>query len=337
VFRPWQRPGRALSLPLAIAALFATSRSAADEGQDVKWHVSPYVNARATDTGHSLALGVDAQPSPLSIFGARLAAIVQKAAPDQAQAEVSSERYMFGLDLLLFTELGRGKQKDGAPAVSVFGAGVETTWLFAKYPFQPYGAPPQSTFGYSFNVELRGWWFTTLRPPAVLSTPDTGKLLLGGRPPANPVDQSAWLTEPQIRLSYGRRALEVDDSYVVLPRTPGGLQFAEKAKLAPPFHVPSASLLLAAPLSPPESRFAFGPAVRFTAFGRADTWAPWAGSGRGRLELWLYYFAWTEEPAIRIGVAPFLDARVYGASMLRDDVVGGVTLELRASTSRLEY
>lgn len=342
--------GRAASLALGLALLVTSTRGAAEAGAGagLKWRVGPFFNARATDTGQAVALGIDANPSSLSTFGGRLSAIVQKASPNELQAEASNARYAFGVSLLLLGEFGRAKPKDAgakpkeaaapeAADVSVFGAGLETSWFFANYQYQPYGRP-HTVLGYSFNVEARGFWFTTLRPPTILSTPTTGALIAGNRPPAEAVNHGAWLTQPQIRLGYGRRVQEAPDSYVVLPPLPGGLQLAERMKLTPPSYLPAATVLLAMPISPPSGRFAFGPALRFTAWGPADTWSVWseASSGRGRLELWLYHFVWNDSPAVRVGIAPFLDTPLYGPTP-RDGLVGGALLEVRASTSRLEY
>lgn len=333
--------GRATALALGLAALAVTTRGAAEAGVALKWRVDPFFNARASDTGQAVAIGIEAYPSSLSTFGGRLSAIVQRANPNDPHAEASNARYAFGASLLLLGELGRAKPDAGAAPgsakISVLGAGIETSWYFASYLFNPYGRA-QTVFGYSFNVEARGWWFTSLGRPATLATPTTGALITGSRPPAEPVNHRAWLAQPQIRVGYGRRVVEAPDSYVVLPPLPGGLQLAERMKLAPPSYIPAATVLLAMPISPPSGRFAFGPALRVTALGPANTWDFWseASSARARLELWLHYFAWNDSPAIRVGIAPFLDAPLYGPAQ-RDGFTGGAVLEVRAATSRLEY
>jgi hypothetical protein len=84
------------------------------------------------------------------------------------------------------------------------------------------------------------------------------------------------------------------------------------------------------------SWLAFAPALRLSTLGGAGVREPFSQAGRASVDLRLYYFAFDEGPALRVGVGPYLDARLHGSDR-RDEIVGGAVLELRAATSRLEY
>jgi hypothetical protein len=333
---------RAALIPAAIAVLAAAEPASAQDRAKATWPVGPFVSAAVSESSYNIEAGVESYPSPVSAIGARFAAIFRKTDPEVARAEVSTERPSLGLKAQLLTEFGRGSRPEhgtlSAPDLSLFGAAIEGQWTFAKYDFRPAAGPARSVIEHSWAIGLRGWWFTTLRPPQALEGCAEGQIEKGTRPPPRPTRYSAWLTQPQLQVAYGRNAVDAEDSYVVVGRNPEGLQLVERMKLTPPAVRSVAAIQFAMPISPPSSRLAFAPALRLGASGADGQWEPFSRAARARVDLRLYYFAFDQGqgPALRIGMGPYLDARLYGNDR-RDEIVGGAVLELRASTSRLEY
>jgi hypothetical protein len=283
---------------------------------------------------------VEYYPSPTSDIGGRLTASVQKSDPDTSSAEVSNESLNIGVRLQLLTEFGRGKLRRGPftgdGGVSLFGLGFNGWWGLARYDFNPGAGGTTSVLRHSWSSELRGWWFVSGGKHTAVNA--VSPTVLRGSGPVIDTNQAyaAWLLQPQLRMGFERKWEEAEDSYVVQAVGSNGLQLAEKMKLSPPDAVPKLSITMAVPIEPPQYRFAFGPAVRFSAKGQPGTWDPFSSVGRVRAEFWMYYFAFDSESAVRVGVAPFLDVRAYGTDKREGMVAGGV-IELRTSVSRLEY
>lgn len=324
-------------LAVALAGFWGTN-ALAEEPPEAKGSINPYINAKVTDEGKTVDLGIESYPAASSL-GWRLTASVKKEDEDEPPAEISSEGLDIGLRLQVLTEFGEGprstrKESTSTASISRWGVGLEGRWGVSQFAFNPAGGEETTRTEHSLSLAGKVWWFGSVGQAVNLGTRPVETE--GNAPAIVRTVYAARLIQPQVTVSYARTWEAAEDAYLVRPVQPDGLQLAEKMKLEPPSATPKLSIQFALPYEPPKNVFAYGPAIRFTTKGAANGVNPFGAVGRLRLEFWTYWYSFTEGPAVRVGVAPFLDVRTGGTDK-RPDWVGGGVIEFRTSVSRLEY
>jgi hypothetical protein len=322
---------RILFVAVVSAVLFIGYSATAKDSTEHQF--GPYINASASQSGATGDLGIEYLPSRGGL-GGRLLLSAGTTDPSQTQPVASSEKGQIGAKAdLLGHFLSKPKVK-GEP-FGHFGALVEPQVSVTRFTYNPGAGAAVKKFKGSWKGELRLWWFGS--PWSGLAQQGAeSDTVTGNPPPISSEDYFYTLIQPQLRVSYARSYKEADDVFVVKPASADGLQLVDKMKIDSPQTKPTITILLALPIEPKRGRSAFGPAFSYSKTGKANAWWPKEGSTRVRLEAWLYYFAFGEAAATRVGIAPFVDVRTAGDDK-RDDFIVGAILELRTSTARLEY
>jgi hypothetical protein len=322
---------------LVIVALLGAGPQVAAAQAKAGYELSPYLAAKASEGAQSVDVGLQVAPASGFGFARRLAVTVGKPDDSLPAAELSTERPGLGLRVqLLWESPTRVPKAEVERGLSRFGAGLDGRWSVAKYVWNPDAGAERSTFEHTFKLELRAWWFGTTKAAAKPGTP--GEVQSGTPPPSlTSTSYDVTVLQPQLRASFTRGWSEAEESFVVRAPPAAGPKLAEKLKLAGPSAAPTFSVLVAMAFAlPGAGRFAAAPAVRFTTRGvGAREWDPTGKASRVRVELWGYLFAFGDE-TVRVGAAPFLDARTSGKDG-REPLVAGGVVELRTGTSRLEY
>jgi hypothetical protein len=316
---------------------------------------TPYLRLRAEQTKPSVDVGVsyklklDGTQGPQNLPGQlrlRPTLSVGRPDPDEAAADLSAENVDLGAKLELLWRFATRVTNDNKG--QQFALGLDGGWGGKRFTFNPAGGEEDSAFKSSWNVGFTAWLFTSPRSKGTSPKKDTEAAPVAGTSPkkdteAAPVaeDIIAWIFQPQIRATFTRAWEDADEAFVVRPPNAAGLQLAEKLRIDPPSVAPKLSVRLALPFQPPDiGQFALAPVARLSTKGTAEGWNPINKVSRIRAELWVYYFAFDataeKDPALRIGVAPYVDFRISGSDK-RGAVVPGVMLELRSGTEKLEY
>jgi hypothetical protein len=189
-------------------------------------------------------------------------------------------------------------------------------WGVSRFGYTPIGAAERHADEHSFAVEGR-----------VLSWLTRGAA-------------GAWQYAPQLWIRYAREWKSAGKTGIVVPaEDPTMPATVDERVIGPPVVKPGLGLRLSMPtyLGGDRVPLAVGPSLAYALLGQAGDFDPGARSGRVRAELWLYYFPFVRKLTnIRVGVAPFLDARTHGSDAL-EPYVYGVLVQLRVGEAMLEY
>jgi hypothetical protein len=308
---------RGLGVAVGAFASFATPSVANADATRIEY--SPYIAARFSDSATATDVGLEAFPMTSGV-GGRLIVGAGKGDPSDTQGAASTEKGRLALKGQLVAEFGATPRDDYTVVPSRFGLVLTPEWSVNRYSYNPQGGAKETDTFHSWKLGLWLWWFGGIgvdrgNPPIRDSSTGNPPLIVSRSFATN-------LIQPQLRVTYARTFKEQDDSYVV--REPAdGIQLAEKLKIAAPSAKPTLTVLAALPIQLRNQRFAFGPAISLTFTGLAGEYAPLDSVARIRAETWVYYFAFEDKAAVRVGVAPFIDARITGNDK-RDGFIAGV-------------
>lgn len=196
-----------------------------------------------------------------------------------------------------------------------FILGVQGEWGTSEFKYHPDKsiANEKKSDKSSFDLEVKGAWFFT-----------------EGKPNA-----SQW--GPQLRVRYAKDWKEADATGVVVQSTDGTLDTVTNMRIQGPTSTPLLSPSVAFLYYPGKHKVAYTPALFYDLTGKENTYNPFNGSGRIRIEDWVFYFPLiTDMPNVKIGLAPFASFRTHGSDNL-DSVEYGGLFQVKFSSNYMQF
>jgi len=267
--------------------------------EEAKFELAPYLNGVTSVNDGNIEFGPEISNKQKTFI---VRPYLRFYLTDKEDSKAQIDRFTSTWRAAVAMDFVKDNTKEDGP-INRFEMGLQGEWGTSEFKYFPdkTKANEKKTDKSSFGLELKGGWFHS-----------EGK-----------TNAAQW--GPQVRIRYARDWKEADETGVVVPSTDGSPNTVTNLRLEAPTATPLFSPAIAFLYYPGSNKFGYTPVLYYDLKGKDNSYSPFNGSGRIRMEGWIYYFPLiTDVPNVKIGLAPFISYRTHGADKLDSVEYGGI-------------